>query len=89
MLLQVGWNASGEVIIATTVKGVTDSFDERQKLGTTTLNNRDYWENLNFNSNNFQPYLTDDRIIFETALFEENLCAIAHRGALATLPNLF
>ena len=27
--------------------------------------------------------------IFETALLAENLCAIAHLGALATLPNLF
>ena len=27
--------------------------------------------------------------ILEIALFEENLCAIAHLGALATLPNLF
>ena len=41
--------------------GVTDSFDERQNLGTITLNNRDHWENLNFNENNFQPYLTGPR----------------------------
>ena len=27
--------------------------------------------------------------IFEIALFDENLCAIAHLGALATLPSLF
>ena len=27
--------------------------------------------------------------IFEMALFDENLCAIAHLGALATFPNLF
>ena len=52
--------------------GVTDSFDERQKLGTTTLNNRDYWENLNFNSNNFQPYLTGDRIVFQTAFTQQD-----------------
>ena len=52
--------------------GVTDSFDERQKLGTITLNNRDYWENLNFNSNNFQPYLTGDRIVFQTAFTQQD-----------------
>ena len=27
--------------------------------------------------------------ISEIALVDENLCAIAHRGALATFPNLF
>ena len=27
--------------------------------------------------------------INEVALFEENLCATAHRGAFATLPSLF
>ena len=48
--------------------GVTDSFDERQKLGTITLNNRDYWENVNFNENNFQPYLTDNRRVANTEL---------------------
>ena len=26
MLLQVSWDSSGEVVIATTVKGITDSF---------------------------------------------------------------
>ena len=51
---------------------VSASFDERQELGTTTLNNRDYWENLNFNSNNFQPYLTDDRIVFQTAFIQQD-----------------
>ena len=28
-------------------------------------------------------------LIWDTALFEENLCATAHLGALATFPNLF
>ena len=51
---------------------VSASFDGRQELGTTTLNNRDYWENLNFNSNNFQPYLTDDRIIFQTTFIQQD-----------------
>ena len=29
------------------------SRDFRKQLGTITLNNRDYWENVNFNDNNF------------------------------------
>ena len=78
--------------------GVTDSFDERQKLGTITLNNRDYWENLNFNSNNFQPYLTGDRIVFETAFTqqdgngetivnnEKRLLSSTHRFSIEAVP---
>ena len=30
------------------------------------MNNRDHWENLNFNENNFQPYLTGPRGTAET-----------------------
>ena len=51
---------------------ISASFDDRQKLGTTTVNNRDYWENLNFNSNNFQPYLTDNRIVFQTSFTQQD-----------------
>ena len=42
------------------------SRDARVTLGTITLNNRDYWENVNFNENNFQPYLTGKRRIADT-----------------------
>ena len=41
--------------------GVSASFDNRQTLGTITLNDRDYWENINFSENTFQPYLTGNR----------------------------
>jgi len=41
--------------------GITDSFDNRQTLGTITLNNRDFWENSNYNKNSFQPYLKGGR----------------------------
>ena len=43
--------------------GITDisaSLDNRIPLGTYTLNNRDYWENNNFNESTFQSYLKDD-----------------------------
>ena len=42
------------------------SRDFRKQLGTITLNNRDYWENVNFNDNNFTPYLSEPRLIMET-----------------------
>ncbi len=37
--------------------GISASFDDRQSLGTITLNNRDFWENSNYNKNSFQPFL--------------------------------
>ena len=37
--------------------GISASFDDRQTLGTITLNNRDFWENSNYNKNSFQPFL--------------------------------
>ena len=42
------------------------SRDFRKQLGTITLNNRDYWENVNFNDKNFTPYLSEPRLIMET-----------------------
>jgi hypothetical protein len=39
---------------------VIQDFDERIPLGTYTLNNRDTWENNNFNELTFQPYLTEE-----------------------------
>jgi len=41
---------------------ITKSFDNRIPLGTYTLNNRDSWENNNFNESTFQPYLTEDAL---------------------------
>jgi hypothetical protein len=51
---------------------ISASLDNRIPLGTYTLNNRDYWENNNFNESTFQSYLKDnlethDTIIVETA----------------------
>ena len=37
--------------------------DRRQILGTITLNNRDWWENSNYDKTSFQPYLTDEKKI--------------------------
>ena len=38
----------------------------RIELGTKTLDDRDYWENINFNENTFQPYLTGNLETLET-----------------------
>ena len=40
----------------------------RVELGTKTLDDRDYWENINFNEDTFQPYLTGDLETLETEL---------------------
>ena len=40
--------------------GIEEEYDNRISLGTYTLNNRDYWENNNFNESTFQPYLTEE-----------------------------
>jgi hypothetical protein len=42
---------------------VVNYIDTRRILGTITLNNRDWWENSNYNENSFQPYLTKDKKI--------------------------
>ena len=45
--------------------GVVNYNDRRRVLGTITLNNRDWWENSNYNEKSFQPYLTrDKKIVF-------------------------
>ena len=38
----------------------------RVELGTKTLDNRDFWENINFNEDTFRPYLTGNLEILET-----------------------
>ena len=40
--------------------------DNRVELGTKTLDNRDYWENINFNEDTFQPYLTGNLETLQT-----------------------
>ena len=42
----------------------------RVELGTKTLDDRDYWENINFNENTFQPYLTGNLETLETELID-------------------
>jgi len=39
---------------------IQEELDKRISLGTYTLNNRDYWENNNFNESTLQPYLTEE-----------------------------
>ena len=50
---------------------ISASFDDRQTLGTITLNNRGFWEDINFNESTFQPYLTGNRTVVETELIED------------------
>ena len=40
--------------------------NNRVELGTKTLDNRDFWENINFNEDTFQPYLTDNLETLQT-----------------------
>jgi len=47
---------------------IVEDFDKRIPLGTYTLNNRDFWENNNFNESTFQSYLPDDLATVETAV---------------------
>ena len=43
--------------------GVVNYIDKRKILGTITVNNRDWWENSNYDEQSFQPYLTDEKKI--------------------------
>ena len=50
---------------------IVEDRDSRIKLGTFTLNNRGFWEDVNFNASTFQPYLTGNRTVVETELIED------------------
>jgi len=50
---------------------IVDDMDSRIKLGTFTLNNRGFWEDINFNESTFQPYLTGNRNLVETKLIKD------------------
>jgi len=50
---------------------IIEDRDSRIKLGTFTLNNRGFWEDVNFNASTFQPYLTGNRTVVETKLIED------------------
>jgi len=50
---------------------IVEDRDSRIKLGTITLNNRGFWEDINFNESTFQPYLTGNRTVVETELIED------------------
>ena len=45
--------------------GVIEDNDGRKALGTITLNNRDFWENSNYNEDTFGPYLTGLREVVD------------------------
>ena len=50
---------------------IIEDRDSRIKLGTFTLNNRGFWEDINFNESTFQPYLTGNRTVVETELIDD------------------
>ena len=52
--------------------GITSDMDGRRKLGTITLNNRDFWENNNYNENTFSPYLSNLREVVDDQKFDED-----------------
>ena len=67
---------------------ISASFDDRQTLGTITLNNRGFWEDINFNESTFQPYLTGNRTVVETELIEDgNEEIIVKRDPGSTSPT--
>ena len=45
--------------------GIVEDNDGRKALGTITLNNRDFWENSNYNEDTFGPYLTGLREVVD------------------------
>jgi len=45
--------------------GVIEDNDGRKALGTITLNDRDFWENSNYNEDTFGPYLTGLREVVD------------------------
>ena len=45
--------------------GIIEDNDGRKALGTITLNNRDFWENSNYNEDTFGPYLTGLREVVD------------------------
>ena len=51
---------------------IIEELDLRKTLGTITLNNRDYWENINYNESTFTPYLTDERKTVSTISVEDS-----------------
>ena len=54
--------------------------DNRVELGTKTLDNRDFWENINFNEDTFQPYLTGNLETLETEVRNGMECGIGVRN---------
>ena len=51
---------------------IIEELDLRKTLGTITLNNRDYWESINYNKSTFTPYLTDERKTVSTISVEDS-----------------
>jgi len=50
---------------------IIEDRDGRKKLGTLTLNNRDFWENINFNEDSFQPFLIEDKETVKTSVIKD------------------
>ena len=64
--------------------GVTLDNDGRRRLGTITLNNRDFWENSNYNENTLSPFLTGLREVVE----DQELIVDGNGDEIVTLNNI-
>ena len=62
------------------------SFNESiTELGTKTLDNRDYWENNNFNESTLKPYLTDNKETLQTELVD----GIVYKQSIGQYPETY
>ena len=64
--------------------GVIEDNDGRKALGTITLNNRDFWENSNYNENTLSPFLTGLREVVE----DQKLIVDGNGDEIVTLNNI-
>ena len=63
------------------------------ELGTRTLNNRDFWENNNFNESTLTPYLTDNKATLQTQVMANGIVflssianSVLYQYSIDTLP---
>ena len=54
------WSLAFLLLLPFTYRKIVEDFDKRIPLGTYTLNNRDFWENNNFNESTFQSYFLEE-----------------------------
>jgi len=68
---------------------LTESLDNRKSLGTFTLNDRDFWENNNFNETTFESYLKDNLETVQTIILPTPDGDIVDRKSLVSSSPTF